>query len=168
MNKLVLFILGLFLLPSCNQIIDYNIPEDQLSIYKINDIVFYKDRINNKIDTFRLEISKTYWGSDHSTYQYYYVHYFKLKNKNEKDYMYTAQTVKGMTISIINSDFNGNRYDFSTITNYIQTGITYPSVFYANMRYIPDSIPNAVYYTFKYGVLRYEYKDGRIYELMKK
>ena len=31
---------------------------------------------------------------------------------------------------------------------------------------LQDSLPNTVYFTFKYGIVRYEYKDGRKYEIM--
>ena len=31
-----------------------------------------------------------------------------------------------------------------------------------------DTIPNNVYFTYKQGIIRYEYKDGRVYNLLSK
>jgi len=46
-------------------------------------------------------------------------------------------------------------------------GTIYPTVFVLKPKLdIPDSLPNTVYYTLKYGIIRYEYKDGRKYEIM--
>jgi hypothetical protein len=166
MNKLILILCAIISLAACNDFVEYDIPQDQIPIYKTNDTVVFRDYNNNLNDTFSLYVFKTFWKSDHSTYYYYSSTYSLLKNKTKKEYMSTTQNINSMSFAIVNSDFNG--VFSSTIANYSQNGIIYPSAFYANMKYIPDSIPNAVYYTYKYGVLRYEYKNGRIYELIRR
>jgi hypothetical protein len=168
MNKLVLFILGLFLLSSCNQIIDYNIPEDQLPIYNTNDTVFFKDNINNHIDTFLIDLLEYHRASDYSSYQHIDVYYNLLKGIVKHEFMYTDQSNGGISVSIHNSSFSSSTYSVNTISNYILNGTNYSSVKIAYEKYIPDTIPNTIYFGYKYCILRYEYKDGRIYELMKK
>ena len=177
MKKLILILGGIILLSSCNDYVQYDIPQDQISIYKTNDTVIFRDNIDNRNDTFRLDISSTYVQFDHSISQRYSVYYVLMRNKTQKEFMCTnqyftrqyntRQYISDMGITIDNSNFFG--VSSTPITNYIQDGITYPSVFYSHMAYIvPDTMPNSVYFTYKYGIIRYDYKDGRKYELMNK
>jgi hypothetical protein len=81
--------------------------------------------------------------------------------------MSTNQDYKG--IGILFTIGNFNRLSSTEITNYIQNGITFPLVFYSHKTYIvPDTMPNSVYFTYKYGIIRYDYKDGRIYGLIRR
>jgi hypothetical protein len=142
------------------------VPEDQKPVYKTDDTVFFKDNINDRIDTFSLDVSNSYWGSDHSTYQRYKVMYYLLMGKTRKEYIYTTQSISGIGAFSVYIVYNP--YNSTTVTNYTQNGITYPSVFEAHARSVPDTVPNTFYYTYKYGILRYEFNDGRVYELMRK
>ena len=55
----------------------------------------------------------------------------------------------------------------SNIITYTIQGVTYPSVYFSQS-ITPDSIPNKVYFTCPNGIIRYEYKDGRVYNLLSK
>ena len=57
------------------------------------------------------------------------------------------------------------------MNNFTLNGVLYATVYKGYYRYEDynvDTVPNLVYYTYKQGIIRYEYKDGRVYNLVSK
>ena len=82
----------------------------------------------------------------------------------------TSASVVGANFGI-DYDLSKIAYDFSFKTvDFTIKEITYTNVYIANnfTALSSDSIPNKVYFTCQNGIIRYEYKDGRVYNLVSK
>jgi len=53
------------------------------------------------------------------------------------------------------------------LLNFSLNGISYQNL-YILQDDTPASIPYKIFYTYKKGIIRYEYKDGRVYNLVSK
>jgi len=185
MKKLLVFISVFILFSSC--VLDlgdyhYYLPDNMKPLLTNNDTIYYLDSVYNRTDTFCLEINNWFRVSDS---RYYFEHidiWFNHVNKMGRTFNYfytgygTSGTMKpfyGVGISIDAKYFHSGvntEQDMSGITKYNVNirGVIYPTVFVLHEDYMPDSIPNTVYFTYKNGIIRYDYKDGRKYELMNK
>jgi len=144
-----------------------NIPQDHIPLLKNNDRVYFQDSVSSKIDTLDLSIANSWNQSDHDSFQELYVSYKKPSSKNSLlDFRITTANVGGVTFFIY-FDYMKPYSSQKEISNYSLSGVTYQNL-YILQNVTPDITPNTVYFTYKNGIIRYEYKDGRVYNLLSK
>jgi hypothetical protein len=171
MKKLIFFITSCCLLYSCNYKY-HNLPQDKTPVLKNNDIIYFQDSASSKVDTFRLAVKDNWWLSSENEYFRNISIYYNSLNSTITFLVFgiTSASVDGANFGIesYSSKVNYN-FSFKTINFSIQ-GITYQNVYVGHDKTIlsPDTIPNTVYFTCTKGIIRYEYKDGRVYVLMNK
>ena len=170
MKKLILLVSVILLFYSCNFNNKYDIPKDEIPLLNNNDILYYRDSASCKIDTFSLKIDD-YWKDsyDGNKYRAISVFYHKINKKNPLlVYGIIAESRNIASFSVVYYINSPIGYDNVTnILSYTIQKVTYPSV-YLSQNVTPDTIPNKVYFTCQNGVIRYEYKDGRVYNLVSK
>jgi len=145
------------------------LPKDRIPLLKNDEVVCYKDSASNMIDTFRLDVRNIWHQDTEGGYlQYIEIYYNKSNLKETLFSIYIGPSGTGGEFSIFTLQ---SQSVFSSYTNYfIINGITYPNVYVIrDNRLAPsDTIPNKVYFTYTNGIIRYEYTDGRVYELISK
>jgi len=165
----VILILLLSLL-SCDKEVYHNIPKYEKPLLKNNDTVVFMERESNVLDSFLITRTDDYRVSDKRYYQQIIlVRYFCLKEplsieKFRFAHGYSTSISIGTNeLSIIyETDTNGNENTIDIEVN----GTNYKSVFVRHTVNFPDSIPNTVYYSHQYGIIKYTYSGGRSYELI--
>jgi hypothetical protein len=169
MKKLIFLITVCCLLYSCNNKY-HDLPQDKTPVLKNDDIVYFQDSASSKVDTFRLAV-KDIWSvsSENEYFRYISVYYNRLNSiATFLQINITSAGTNGAAFSILfsKSEFSSSLKAF----NYTQQGVTYPNVYEINNNTIlpVDTIPKTVYFTYTAGIIRYEYKDGRVYELINK
>ena len=172
MKKLIFFVLVCGVMSACIHDEYHDLPTDKVTLIKNNDIVYFKDSISNKIDTFNLirndyrSVTTESWTNSH--WLQIYIYYNKIpRGTNYFKYDITTRTA---TVGGYDFFLNSSNvlYDFSLNSiSYPIKGFTYQSVYLA-YKNTPDTIPNKVYFTCQKGIIRYEYKDGRVYNLVSK
>ena len=171
--KYLLFLLIPFL-SSCWEGGYDNIPEDQKPELVNNDTLLFMDSLTNKIDSFQIFFSDYYEISD-SRYYSELINIFYTKINNTLNYSKSHISQGSVSIGMY---INGQNYD-KIVINADQTNITkrditfrgvlYPSTYVLNQyRFDTDTLPKTVYYSLKHGIIRYDYADGRKYELVSK
>jgi len=174
MKKLLVFTSLIFLLSACEQQIKYSdIPDNMKPLLVNNDTVYFLDSFNNRIDTFRLHVWQYYDVSDNLYYHDCIDIHYSILNKSASLGLSIQQIVTSVNLSISGHYFSQsigiNDKNTDNIKNNVSIhGVIYPTVYVLQGYDFPDSIPQKVYYTFKNGIIRYDYKDGRKYELMNK
>ena len=172
MKKLLFFVLVCGVMVSCDNNNRYDLPKDKIPLLKNNDVVYFQDSASNKIDTFRLEV-KNYRQitMENSSLEHIDV-YYNLLNRKAVVLIYRVSTtwMNGGYNNVYNDLFWQTTTDGSIKENFTINGTTYPlvKILYVNTDPFPDTLPNRVYYTFANGIIRYEYKDGRVYNLLNK
>jgi hypothetical protein len=165
-NIFILISIVLFL-SSCDKPIYHNIPKNEKPLLKDKDTVVFIDRINNKSDSFLIRRTDDYRVSDKRFYQeeiivkYHYLN--ESRSINEFGFVQTSCTNINITSYYLPS-INENDNTININVN----GIDYQSIFVQSTTSFPDSLPSTVYYSYKYGIIRYDYSDGRYYELNSK
>jgi len=149
------------------------IPRDMKPVLVNNDTVYYLDKEHNRIDTFLVNLYNYYDVSDGRYYSQNIDVYYNLLNKQSTfNFFDSGYGVNGASNSIEAHYFRTirkgeNNTDIIKNNLSIQ-GVIYPTVYVLHASDFPDSIPNTVYFTFQHGIVRYDYSDGRQYELIKK
>jgi len=177
MKKLLFFVLVCGVMGGCTHDEYHDLPTDKVPLIN-NSIVYFKDSISTKIDTFSL-IRNDYWSVTSQSWTdshwlQIYIHYYRPSMKSYfLQYDITTRTASVRGYDFFICDYNENLYNLSynQVFSYSIQGKTYPSVYVAYSgpySDIPDSMPNKVYFTCQYGIIRYEYKDGRVYNLVSK
>jgi hypothetical protein len=170
MKKLIFVLSVCCILYSCTDHHHY-IPQDKLPLLKNNAIVYFQDSASNKIDTFRLDVTNNWWTDSEGVdyFQNIDINYNRLNSKTIfLQYGITSASVDGANFGVdyppqLNYD-NG-----STTINFSIHGATYNNVYIAHDNTIhSDTIPDTVYFTCHNGIIRYEYNDGRVYQLLNK
>ena len=165
MKKLLFFVLVCGVMSSCKGDQKYDLPQDKIPLLKNNDIVFFQDSTSNKVDTFSLNITdKWEQTNDGGSFRYINIYYNPINKKETFLRIYTGPStnISITIISIYNWIWSN---DFKT--NFMQNGVVYPYVYILHNN-SSDTIPKSVYLTYTYGIIRYEYKDGRVYNLVTK
>ena len=148
----------------------HDLPSDKVPFVNNNDIVYFQDNISNKIDTLILSRKDSKWFKTESGINYHYmsivIEYNKLLNKSIYfKYGISTASVDGVAFYLycynVLYGFSPNTISYSILSK------TYPYVYVADNN-SPDTIPNKVYFTCQNGVIRYEYKEGRVYNLVSK
>ena len=177
MKKLLFFILVCGVMSGCTNDEYHDLPKDKIPLIN-NGTVCFKDSLSTKIDTFSL-ILTDYPKIDTESninyhYQQIYISYYRpsMKSYFLKYYITTRTSdVRGYDFFI--KYYYEGLYPNGTYQpiSYTILGKTYSSVYlaYSNTyNNTPDTIPNKVYFTCQNGVIRYEYKEGRVYNLVSK
>jgi hypothetical protein len=154
------------LLFSCEKDVYRNIPKSEKPLLKTNDTVVFIDRENQMADTFLINLTDDYEVFDKRYYleRIYYGYQIIGTPISFKNIL--VQQGDATSISIDGNYFPtyGNMDTISVTIN----GINYQTVFVKHTVNFPDSIPNTVYYTYKNGIIKYSFPDGRYYELNSK
>ena len=171
MKKSILISLISCLLYSCYDYHHY-LPKDKIPLSKNNDIVSFRDSASSKIDTFRLSVNDNWWQSQEGEYfQNIAIFYNRLKSK-ETFFVFgiTSASVDGANFGIEQYSSKIAYGNSSKTIDFTIQGNTYSNVYvgYDNSVLQSDTIPNKVYFTCPNGIIRYEYKDGRVYNLISK
>lgn len=174
--KYLIFLL-LSVLTSCefNKYYYDDIPEDQKPTLVNNDTLLFMDSLTAKIDTFQINFSIYYDISDSRYYTELIDLGYNLRNTiRDINSFYIRQHYKGAFV-YVNSTNNYDRIEFNnsqpkpTQQDMLVRGVMYPSAYILNQyRFETDTLPKTVYYTLKHGIIRYDYADGRKYELISK
>jgi len=178
MKKLIVFISVILFLSSCDQTHYYNIPEDMKPQLVNNDTICFWDSANNRIDTFSIKINQYFAVSDGRAYaENINIDYYRLNNQVTFKSFSIDQGSLGVGFSV-HGNFSGDIWSFRTIwveeanddiikNNLSIHGVIYPTVYLLQEKYsFPDTIPNTVYYTLQHGIIRYDYSNGRKYEII--
>jgi len=150
----------------------HDLPQDKIPLLKNNDIVYFQDSTSSKIDTFQLDVRDIWDQTLEGDYFRYIQIYFNKVNPKATFLIFgiTSASVDGANFGIENNSSKViYNYSFKTINLAIH-GVTYTNVYvgHDNTILLPDTIPDTVYFTCQYGIIRYEYKDGRVYDLVSK
>ena len=151
---------------------DY-ISKDIIPLLNNNELIYFRDSANsNKTDTYSIEILES-WGLTTMSHNLQYIE-IKYKKLNQKIIFFDIALSAGTRFVLVDYDnqVNGPYYNSYDIRNNLTlNAVTYPTVYighYTKPDYNADTIPNNVYFTYKKGIIRYEYKEGRVYNLVSK
>jgi len=153
---------------SCHDTNHHDIPKEKIPLLKNNDIICFQDSISGNVDTFRLNIIDSW----HQTLEGDYFRYINIYyNKYYLETLFLHLWVSSASIDGI--IFNIDNYSWQSANdfkiNFTLLGITYPYVYIRhNISSDTNTIPNTVYLTYSNGIIRYEYKDGRVYNIVSK
>jgi hypothetical protein len=172
--KYLIFLLIPFL-SSCGEDHYDNIPEDQKPKLTNNDTLLFVDSLTSKVDTFHIRFSIYYDISDSRYYtELIDLGYNLINTIKDVNSFYVRQHYKGAFV-YVNSINNYDRIEFNSNQtkpaqqDLLVRGVMYPSTYVLNQyRFDTDTLPKTVYYSLKHGIIRYDYADGRKYELVSK
>jgi len=167
-NTITVLSIVFLLCTACERTKYHYIPENERPLLINNDITYFSDSIHSRVDTFKLFVSN-FFQSDESSFDESYILRYNVSNSGKSLDFLILQTTGEANLNINKLFFSTHiysEYKNSYFKEYKLHGITYEDVYVLNDSKLPDSIPNTVYYTFKYGIIRYDYADGRKYELM--
>ena len=171
MKKLFIVITVLLAFVSCIQEEYYYIPRYQKPVIQNKDRVYFVNHQDNSlVDTFVINRNeyRRYADVDYNKRHYNEcvdLRYVKENTPFSFDFSY-YQSPSGVTISASKKENNAS-YTANTIeTEIIIKGTTY-TVFAAGSYSPPFEFPRIVYYSYKEGILRYDYSDTSYYEIKK-
>ncbi len=135
-----------------------------------NDTLFFKDIINNKVDSFYLKTSSFVETRENSSEEHNTIFYNIYNNATFSGFT-LRQASKFYSIYIERKSNKNSLKTFAsdTLNLFVLSNneMSFRDVLVLKSNSdLQDSLPNTVYFTFKYGIVRYEYKDGRKYEIM--
>ena len=163
MKYLIILISVILFLSSCDRPVYHNIPKNEKPLLKDNDTVVFIERGSKELDSFLIIRSDGYIVSDMRYYQDEILSHYNCLNESSSIDKFGFRHGASVIIFIRNNDFPtyGNADPVSVIVN----GTSYQSVYIRHAFNFPDTIPNTVYFSHQYGIIRYNYSDGRCYEL---
>jgi len=162
-NTITVLSIVLFLFIACDGTTYYYIPDDKKPLLVNIDTLCYLDSLKNNIDSFKISVAKSFQSDEEIRVETIIINYTLINMKNNSKNFYTHQTISPPIVGSMGYSYN--RDANSLQSNVSIRGIIYPSVYVMKSSYSsPDTLPNAIYYTYKYGIVRYDYADGRKYE----
>jgi len=146
------------------------INKDIIPLLSNNDILYFRDSLNiSKTDTFHI-ITGEFWNYTIEKNYLQYLQFYYNKSNSKLHFFSIALSPSGGGDRFVLIDYNYPSYQqYDIKNNYTLNAVTYPTVYighYNKVDYSADTIPNNVYFTYKKGIIRYEYKDGRVYNLV--
>ncbi|MBN2766189.1 MAG: hypothetical protein JXR27_07415 [Paludibacteraceae bacterium] len=170
--KYLIFLLIPFL-SSCWENHYDNIPEDQKPELTNNNTLLFIDSLTNTVDTFQIRFSIYYDISDSKYFtELIDLGYNLINTIKDINSFYIRQHYKGVFV-YVNSINNYDRIEFNSNQtkpaqqDLLVRGVMYPNTYVLNQyRFETDTLPKTVYYSLKHGIIRYDYADGRKYELV--
>ena len=173
--KYLLFLL-LAVISSCGEKDFFDdIADEHRPLITDNDTLVFNDSTNNNTDTFHINFRDYFDITD----SYYYseiilIFYQNLSTKRNSNLFSIYQGSMSVVLSI-DSKYDYDRIEYTVNQSNIQKqdllvrGVMYPSTYVLNQyRFDTDTLPKTVYYSLKHGIIRYDYADGRKYELVSK
>ncbi len=166
MKKLIFLIGYCCLMYSCNQNKYHDLAKDKIPLLKSNDTICFKDSASSKIDTLCLDV-RDMWGQtlEGDYFRYITIFYNRIIQNS------TLLRINISSAGTTGVNFSYDEYSVLSLvhnikTNYMLHGVTYPIVYVTNLP--SDNILYNVYFTYHDGIIRYEYKDRRVYNLVSK
>ena len=168
MKKLLFFVLVCGVMSACKGERIY-LEKDKIPLLNNNEILCFQDSANNsRVDTFSIDFRNIWHLDMESDYiQYIEIYYNKSNQKTPFFSIYLSPSGVGTLFFL--TDYRTQSVK-DIIDNFTVKGVRYSNVYighYNNTNNV-DTIPNLVYYTYPNGIIRYEYKDGRVYNLVSK
>ena len=172
--KYLLFLLIPFL-SSCWEGGYDNIPEDQKPELVNNDTLLFEDSLTNRTDSFKIHFSDYYEITDSKYYSEHLRMGYEITNQLANFIVFNVSQGSMSVVLSIDSKYDYDRIEYTVNQSNIQKqdllvrGVMYPSTYVLNQyRFDTDTLPKTVYYSLKHGIIRYDYADGRKYELVSK
>ena len=171
MKRTIVLLLIAYSVTSCHDYSHRYVPKELIPDLKNNEIVCFKDSGKPDIDTFKVSFEEYWWtNTEDNSFQTLRYSYKKYKsNSFFFDIVYTTNFgMSGYGISCCDNFNYYNNFIFlkdlsQLIKNYNETYI-----FNISSYIITDTLPNKIISNFQKGIIRYEYKDGRVYNLLSK
>ena len=192
MNRIIIKILmlGIITLWSCSQDYDYFMLKSDLSVFQVGDTITYKSVSDSQKFVLLRDIKEVSSEKDYES-GFTDVHYNSanqyciFENINNKDFLYEYYFHAfdeyesyiefldfGIRFKIVSAseDYVKNRDCFVSTINYtnkiVIDGNEYPVVMF-NSNYKTDTTysVNKVFFNLSYGIMKYELKNGEIYEI---
>jgi hypothetical protein len=149
-----------------------NIPEDQKPELVNNDTLLFVDDSTSKVDTFHIRFSIYYDISDSRYYTELIDLFYNSNNKiQEFNGFWIRQHFKGVFVQSHTKTYDYIYFEENkpkpAQQDLLVRGVMYPNTYVLNQyRFDTDTLPKTVYYSLKHGIIRYDYADGRKYELV--
>lgn len=166
MKKYSIFLIFIILLSCCDKSKYYNIPQEDYFAFKQGDTLFYKSN-TNKTDTFYVSNFTSDYNEIDKTdfYQYFSINIIKVDSLSStlNGYLlnysgsYEINWLK-IWLHIYSDSIKAIDYNIGTLT--IQRVYIVNNI---NQSANPDI--TVIYFCMKYGVIRYDKKNGKYYEL---
>ena len=162
--KNILIIIIAFQLYSCDKENYSYIAQDQKPILQNEDTVCFINN-ENAIDSFVIKRRDYFEVFDKVNYlENIDVRYLKINERSTFTDFFIQQGLSSSSISIDGSYFEPTWANKETIDLNINE-VVYHSVYFMHSDQFSDSIPSTIYYSYKYGILRYDYPDNTCFEL---
>ena len=158
----------------------YYIPENKIPYLKTGDVRYFVNHQNNAIiDTFTLNFKRSYQDYDKTVYHERSIDitYKKVPKKLSMSIIMFHIYVDGESVEFRDDDYSPHLYFFcnipiDTIEELNINGTKYESVLVKKADEMFDDVPfenfpKIVYYSYKEGILRYDYSDTNYYEIKK-
>lgn len=157
---------------------DY-INKDIIPLLNNNELIYFQDSANSKkIDTYSIEIKES-WHLTTMSYNLQYIGIFYNKLNTKIPFFHIALSAGTRFVLVDYEDQILTHKPYEIKNNLTLNAVTYPTVYIGHYNktdtygntipdYNADTIPSSVYFTYKKGIIRYEYKDGRVYNLVSK
>lgn len=170
MKKIIALLIVTFSIISCHDYSHHYVPKELIPDLKNNEIVCFRDSGKPDIDTFSVSIEE-YWRTTAQDNSFQQLWYSYKKNKSKSIFfnlVYRTDFVIGCYgIACENTEYYNNYILDNGLSDLIKNNKeTY--IFNISSNIISDTLPNKVYSNFQKGIIRYEYKDGRVYNLISK
>ncbi|MCX7986731.1 MAG: hypothetical protein N2662_07315 [Bacteroidales bacterium] len=140
---------------SCEKKEYYYIPADKQTTLKTGDTVCFIDQ-HNRVDTFVIKIWRDFIVSDK---RYYWESILIRYTKYNK----MVFSIKQNQITLHLSSYGYYYFEESENYDLIDLEINnnkYKALVYKSLEDFPDTLPSIIYYSYKYGILRYDYNNG--------
>ena len=151
-----------------------NIPENKKPELTNNDTLVFMDSLTNTVDTFQISFRNYYEMSDSKYYsEIIDLHYICTNHIKVISGFWIRQHFKAAFVHNHTKTYDPIYFEENkpkpAQQDLLVRGVMYPNIYVLNQyRFETDTLPKTVYYSLKHGIIRYDYADGRKYELVSK
>ena len=174
MKKLLFFVLAICLIVSCEFGV-YRINKNLIPEIKDKELICFKDSSSAKVDSFIMSVKEMWYVTqeDYNNQSFSIIYNNLRTNKKAFDVNISWRIVDPIRTNITlcsNPHILFMVYYSPKEKNITLNNILYPELYVLDNVYNEtlDTVPLRTYYTLKNGIIRYEYKDGRVYNLVSK
>ena len=150
---------------SCNLLEDnvYDLGEDEIFIFEEEDTIIYSSVIAG-YDSFQIHSKTEYYETiDENEYQEETIYYKSLINENESHFFRHKKSV--FQIEWCNLSFRRNIKSLEILNSH-NDFLPDETIYSFEGEETADSLVKTIWFTHKYGIVRYEYNNGEVYELV--
>ncbi|OQA98726.1 MAG: hypothetical protein BWY22_00721 [Bacteroidetes bacterium ADurb.Bin217] len=162
MKQLFKLLPFLFLCISCDEIVYYDITDDKKPLLETNDTILFYSNLNNTIDTFVIKRTDEYIVHDKKYYHEFISCDYNSINLSKIRNSFSIQQGESIRISS-ESQYYQTIYQNDTPKTFKIDVTTYTDVFKLERYNSTDTIPKTIYYSYKDGIIRYDYSDSLYY-----